>query len=76
MSTAGLYNRLKKEIVDVHEKARKVLTGGKVDPAKIERETTKGIVSGRRNQARHDTYTSMDLTGSLLTGSLLTGTLK
>ena len=34
--TAGLYKRLKKEIVDLEEGARKKLTGGKADIKKLE----------------------------------------
>ncbi len=40
-ATEGLYKRLKKELIDVDEIARKKLTGGKIDARKLDIETKK-----------------------------------
>ena len=42
-ATEGQYKRLKKEIIDVDEIARKKLTGGKIDEKKLLTQTTKVI---------------------------------
>lgn len=34
--TEGQYKRLKKEFIDVEENARKLLTGGKIYPSKLQ----------------------------------------
>jgi len=40
-ATDGLYKRVSKDFVDVHENARKLLTGGKICQDKLEIQTTR-----------------------------------
>lgn len=63
-ATNGLYKRLKKEVIDLDETARKVLTGGKVDTVKIENRRKKLDEDhmqrfGMPRTVRHNTYTEM-----------------
>lgn len=50
--------------------ARKVLTGGKIDCGKTERQTRKKTMIDSRYEINHNTYTSMAFTTNLITGAL------
>ena len=70
-ATEGLYKRLKKNLVDVDETERKILTGGKVDSQKVERDTIKGFNGfGKSRHVKHNTYTQMELQSNILNGNL------
>ena len=70
-----MYKRLKKEHVDVDEGARKILTGGRINSLKLDKETRKLDLKSlsrldRTRTVKNNAYTSMEWSSNILSGSL------